>query len=201
MLQVTSMRTELQRRVYKIVKTSATCGLCAKQIDTGELVTKGIPGDSWAPVCKVCRPISARGTDPSSQADTQGFDSWAIVEIMGRQKLAGKVSEQLLAGALMLRIDVPATEDIEAFTQLLSSRALYRVTPVAEHIARAAAARIKANPIVVYGINQQIAIETHEMALRLPVEHDPEDYEPRDPDPEYYGPPDPFDNPEEDDWQ
>lgn len=39
------------------------------------------------------------------------FDSWAILELMGHVRLAGRVSETMIAGAPMLRLDVPATED------------------------------------------------------------------------------------------
>lgn len=35
------------------------------------------------------------------------FDSWAIVEIMGHDKYAGRVTEEPLFGVNMLRIDVP----------------------------------------------------------------------------------------------
>lgn len=36
-----------------------------------------------------------------------GFDQWAIVDVMGHQRYAGRVTEETLAGAGFIRVDVP----------------------------------------------------------------------------------------------
>ena len=45
-----------------------------------------------------------------TQESEQKFEGFAIVELMGRNVIAGYVSEQVIAGAALLRVDVPATE-------------------------------------------------------------------------------------------
>lgn len=74
------------------------------------------------------------------------FDQWAIVEVMGHKKYAGRVTEQQLAGAALVRVDVPEVKVGErvhpAFTKLVGVGSIYMLTPVTEELARKAAARI-----------------------------------------------------------
>ncbi|MDD2657785.1 MAG: hypothetical protein PHD04_03970 [Candidatus Pacebacteria bacterium] len=35
------------------------------------------------------------------------FDEWAIIDLFGHQKIAGRVSEQQIGGASFVRVDVP----------------------------------------------------------------------------------------------
>lgn len=68
-----------------------------------------------------------------------GYEGWAIVELMGHRRLAGFVSEATMAGAAMLRIDVPGEDGATVATQFYGGSALYCVTPTTEAIARAVA--------------------------------------------------------------
>lgn len=90
----------------------------------------------------------------TAQVDTtstpQRFEHWALVEIMGHQRMAGLVSETTLAGAAMLRVDVPAVGDIPEFTTFLGAASIYRLTPVSEDIARRYAAGLRAKPVQAY---------------------------------------------------
>lgn len=72
------------------------------------------------------------------------FKGWAIVELMGHVRMAGLVEETTLAGAGVLKVDVPeATDDAgrchPQFTQYVSPSSLYRLTPTTEEIARSVA--------------------------------------------------------------
>ena len=78
---------------------------------------------------------------------------WAIVEIMGHQQIAGKVSEETIAGAAMLRVDVPEVEDQPQFTKFYSASAIYAITPTEERIARAAASSMRARPVELWRLN------------------------------------------------
>ncbi len=49
------------------------------------------------------------GAEPAQNELDDGFE-WAIVEIMGHRKCAGRVREEERFGAKMLRIDVPRLE-------------------------------------------------------------------------------------------
>lgn len=42
-----------------------------------------------------------------SQTDPTGFDSWAILELMGHVRMAGRVTEENRFGTVVGRIDVP----------------------------------------------------------------------------------------------
>lgn len=78
------------------------------------------------------------------------LEMWAIVELMGHQKIAGWCTETPIAGTNMLRVDVPETSKQPAFTRLLGSTAIYAINPVDESTAKMMAERIKAAPIDAY---------------------------------------------------
>lgn len=78
------------------------------------------------------------------------FDQWAIVELMGHQVIAGRVSEVLIAGKGMLRVDVPTVGEIESWTKLYSPAAIYAITPTTEAVATEAALRMRVRPVKVY---------------------------------------------------
>ena len=46
----------------------------------------------------------------TEQTETK-LDTWAIVEIMGHTRIAGRITETTLAGGVFLRIDVPEAGD------------------------------------------------------------------------------------------
>jgi hypothetical protein len=85
--------------------------------------------------------------------DTPTFDQWALLELMGHRRLAGKVSEQTIAGQGFLRIDVYPGEDVEASaTQFYAPGSVYALTPVTEAVARAFATRNRPAPITRYDL-------------------------------------------------
>lgn len=84
---------------------------------------------------------------------SEKFESWAIVELFGHVTMAGKVSEQTIAGAAMLRLDVPAVEDVAGgFTRFYGSSAIYSITPTDEATARRAVKILQARPITICGV-------------------------------------------------
>jgi hypothetical protein len=62
-------------------------------------------------------------------------DVWAIVELMGHVKLAGKLTEVERFGAKMGRLDIPQA-DGSYVTQFFGGGSIYRITPVSEEVAR-----------------------------------------------------------------
>lgn len=70
-----------------------------------------------------------------------GFAEWVILELLGHRRLAGHLTEQQIAGASFLRLEVPGTEDQPGATQLYSPGSVYCITPTTEEIARRVAAR------------------------------------------------------------
>lgn len=95
------------------------------------------------------------------------FKTWAIVEVMGHVEYAGFVCSETVAGAAMLRIDVPQIGDIPPFTKYLSTGALYGITPCSEETARARAEQIVAKPFQVWGIEEQFMSRLKERGLLL----------------------------------
>lgn len=87
-------------------------------------------------------------TDPNPPAPE--FRSWAIVEIFGHERIAGEVSEQTIAGAGFIRVDVPALDGQPAFTRFYGDKAIYSIQPVDETTARRAAAAMRVRPVTVY---------------------------------------------------
>jgi hypothetical protein len=80
----------------------------------------------------------------SEEAPRYGELGWAIVELMGHRRLVGRCSEVQVAGATLLRVDVPANETLGdpevSATQLYGGGAIYCITPTTEEAARKAAA-------------------------------------------------------------
>ena len=75
------------------------------------------------------------------------FESWALVELFGHKRMAGKVSEQDIGGNGFIRIDVPAVNGSQAFTKFLGPASIYGITPVDEEHAIAAAQAWNPRPI------------------------------------------------------
>jgi hypothetical protein len=84
------------------------------------------------------------------------FDSWAILEIMGHQTFAGRVSEQTIGGASFVRIDVPAVDNLQAFTKMFGASSIYCITPVTEEVAVARAKTLLQQPMAFYDLPDEI---------------------------------------------
>ena len=83
-------------------------------------------------------------------AETNKFETWGMLELMGRLKLAGRLSEQTIAGCRYIRIDVPAVGDLPAYTRFFAHSAVYSLTPIDEEFAREIANGLSALPIQPY---------------------------------------------------
>lgn len=78
------------------------------------------------------------------------FEGWAILELMGHRRLAGYVSEQEMAGTVMLRIDVPGDgggEGQVAATQFYGGASIYCLTPTTEEVAKKVARGSQPAPV------------------------------------------------------
>lgn len=69
------------------------------------------------------------------------INGWGILELMGHRRLGGYLSEVTVAGAAMVRVDVPHPQHLSEMsaTQIYSGQAIYCITPTTEEIARAIA--------------------------------------------------------------
>lgn len=72
-------------------------------------------------------------------SESNKFQSWAVVEVMGHSRYAGYVTEQAIGGASLIRVDVPAVKGAPAFTKLLGASSIFAITPCTEEVAKRAA--------------------------------------------------------------
>lgn len=80
---------------------------------------------------------------PKPAERTEGFASWAVVELFGHQRIAGRVTEATIGGCAFVRVDVPVTEKREAYTKYFSNGAIYALTPCDAEVGRLAAEDIE----------------------------------------------------------
>jgi len=87
-------------------------------------------------------------------SETKQLETWAVVELMGRIKIAGKVTEESHFGVVMLRLDIPEVDGRPEHTEFYGGTALYRVTPCDEQIARLVLQQNHPAPIVYFQLPQ-----------------------------------------------
>jgi len=90
------------------------------------------------------------------------FDQWAIVELFGHQRIAGRVTEQAIGGQTFVRVDVPEQErpqigTLPAYTRLFGPGAIYCINPVDEATARAAVGQCFAEPVSAFQAGKLLA--------------------------------------------
>jgi hypothetical protein len=75
------------------------------------------------------------GEEETSGED--GFEGWAILELMGHRRLGGRISEATIAGGAFIRIDIPHPNAIGMFraSRFYSPSAVYAITPTTEDVA------------------------------------------------------------------
>lgn len=88
-----------------------------------------------------------------SESSNEKLDTWAIIELFGHGKTAGKVKTVDLCGAGMLRVDVPRRNPDGAVeidrTEYYHPNAVYALKPVSEELAISAAEQVSA-PVSTY---------------------------------------------------
>lgn len=88
--------------------------------------------------------------------EQEKFDLWCLVELFGHSQIAGKCTEQNVAGTNMLRVDVPATSKQPGFTRFLSAGAIYAINPVTEEVAKHIAENLQIQPVSVWDVNHLV---------------------------------------------
>lgn len=95
-------------------------------------------------IMRIVKEASDMAEQPTEEQ--QAFEMWAVVELLGHRRLAGRLTEQQVAGQVLLRVDVPAL-DGSMTTQLYGGQAIYCLTPTTEEVARALALRLQPEPV------------------------------------------------------
>jgi len=81
---------------------------------------------------------------------------WAIVELMGHVRLAGKLSEEEKFGAKMGRLDIPEGDGF--VTQLFGGGSVYRITIVTEAVARKVCDTTHSAPVQPWDFPKQLPL-------------------------------------------
>lgn len=63
------------------------------------------------------------------------FEEWALLELMGHRKLAGKVIEETIANHSFIRIDIYSSNEKIELTQYYNATAIYSMTPISKDAA------------------------------------------------------------------
>lgn len=82
-----------------------------------------------------------------STEEKKSFAEWALVELMGHQRIVGYATEQNIAGAAMLRVDVPDAEGNTRFTRFYGNSAIYAINPISREAALQLASKVDAEPV------------------------------------------------------
>ena len=89
----------------------------------------------------------------------ENFNLWCIVELFGHNRIAGKCSEQNIAGNNFLRVDVPTTSKQSGFARFLSASAIYAINPVTEEVARQIADNLQIQPVNVWDVDHLVDLK------------------------------------------
>lgn len=95
--------------------------------------------------------------------ETKETETWAVLELFGHSRIAGKISEHQLGGNFV-RVDVPPVGGRPAFTKLYGPSAIYAITFVDRDVALAAAEKMAVVPVATYDL---AAVTTEAVRNRL----------------------------------
>lgn len=79
--------------------------------------------------------------------DTPTFAEWVILEILGHRRMAGYLTEQQIAGAGFLRLDIPAADGQGVVTQYYAPSSIYAIHPTTKAIAQHVAQTYRPAPV------------------------------------------------------
>lgn len=82
--------------------------------------------------------------------------AWAIVELMGHVKHAGRLTEEEKFGAKLGRLDIPQAEGDGFTTVYFGGGSVYRLTVVTEAVARQVARQTGSAPVSAWDFPRQL---------------------------------------------
>jgi hypothetical protein len=95
---------------------------------------------------------------------------WAILELMGHKVVAGFIAPDDSWGGPMLRVDVPVTSEVGAYTVYYGLAAVYGLTLCQQDEVRRTAEEVQARPNVVYDSGLEAMREAlHEAQRRCEI--------------------------------
>lgn len=107
------------------------------------------------------------------QNQTEQFDQFCLVELMGRQRIAGRVTERTISGTGFLQVDVPETTHSPRFTRFIAPGSLYAINPIDEATMKLYAENLRVKPIDSWDIGAFMK-KVEEQKLQLAAKRDDE---------------------------
>ena len=109
---------------------------------------------------------------------SEKFEAWGLVELMGHQRVAGRLTDQPLGGGNMLRVDIPDGDGFR--TVFYGNSAIYAVHITDEAAARALAGKAGTQPTYAWELQRDDKVRR--LASAAPDdESDDDEYEDREP--------------------
>ena len=102
--------------------------------------------------------------------ENQKFESFALIELFGHNRMAGKVTEQTIGGSSFIRVDVPETEHQPSFSRILNPSAIFAINPVTEEVVKELAKNINNTPIQEWDVRDVVAKMKKEIGV--PINND-----------------------------
>lgn len=84
----------------------------------------------------------------------QKLELFAIVELFGHQRMAGKITEQTVGSSTFIRIDVPEIKSRPSFSRIVNPSAVYAINPVTEEVALHMANQFEVKPLESWDIQR-----------------------------------------------
>lgn len=88
------------------------------------------------------------------------FEEWAIIDLFGHQRMAGKISEISIAGVGFTRIDIPGPDGETLYTRIRHPNAVYGIDPVSREVAIAMAQKITEPPVSRWELKELVEPQT-----------------------------------------
>lgn len=63
------------------------------------------------------------------QAKDEAFEFWAVVELFGHQKIAGRLTEKPKGSVIFFQIDVPDGSGDIAYSRIINASSIYAINP------------------------------------------------------------------------
>lgn len=86
--------------------------------------------------------------DDETTSPEVSLDTWAIIELFGHTRIAGKVTNVSIAGCGFIRCLVPEHDGRKAYTRDIAPKAVYAINPCDEAAARAAQGYCSESPVI-----------------------------------------------------
>lgn len=94
------------------------------------------------------------------------FEHWCLVELMGHQRVAGRVTEENLFGTVLMRVDIPATKNGRpGYTKYYGPSAIYAITPIEQEAAEALANIYDVRPVEEWRLRSLLPENTNRLEM------------------------------------